>query len=220
MPSSKRRKKEDVDPIVELLKSEVVKIQNSKIENSKDETSKDETSKDDNVGTDFIPHEDVCRVKQDIFFYHDIKGKHMRSLLFILHTLPDKSTYFLHLCSSGGNVAYALGMHDIIKNKNITGIVEGSCQSSGTLLLMACKCRKMTRNSFLMLHELRSAMDELSVTRMGRVYENCQLALERMKLIYLERSNLTLKELKCLMENETEIYADDCLQYGLIDEII
>jgi ATP-dependent protease ClpP protease subunit len=98
-------------------------------------------------------------------------------------------------------------------------ICKGFVASAGTILSLAGHKKFITRNSYMLIHQLRSCMlgkfDELKDD-----FENCQILMKHLKKIYVENTNLSEIELDDILKKDISWSAEICLEKGLVDEII
>lgn len=136
---------------------------------------------------------------------------------------PDVKFINLYVNSNGGDVMEAMGIRNQLKRHPafVTGYVDGFACSAASFILTACDKVVMYSNTMQMLHlmwqwccgnykELRKAADNLEQISIGN------------RQAYLEKSNGKLTEEKIIeiLDNETWLTAEQCLEYGLADEII
>lgn len=137
-----------------------------------------------------------------------------------LEAIPDTATIELHINSNGGSVKEGVAIYTQLKQKACkkVGYVDGVAYSVAFLILQACDERIMGLGTSALVHnmwmsvkgnakELRKAADDLDVL------------MESNRKIFLERSNLEEQQLIDMMEAETFLTPDQCLEYGLIDKI-
>lgn len=127
----------------------------------------------------------------------------------------------LHINSYGGTVSDSFNLHDYIKGSPIPiyTYIEGIVASAATIVSVAGKKRFMTPNSMLMIHQLSSWF--------GGKYEefndeksNLDLIMKMIKNIYTTNTNLKIKKLNQLLKRDIYLGADQCLEYGFVDEIM
>jgi ATP-dependent protease ClpP protease subunit len=137
-----------------------------------------------------------------------------------LEAIPEAETIELHINSNGGSVKEGVAIYTQLKqkaNKKI-GYVDGVAYSVAFLILQACDERIMGLGTSALIHnmwmsvagnakELRKAADDLDVL------------MESNRQVFLERSNLEEQKLIEMMDAETFLTPDQCLEYGLIDKI-
>jgi ATP-dependent Clp protease protease subunit len=138
----------------------------------------------------------------------------------------------VNVSSSGGSVFDGLSIAGIISQYRGRTIGKGIgiVASAATLVLLAAKEKKMTKNSFFMLHsswggfegnatDLERNVDLLKKLddQMAEIYTT-QIASKN-KLIDGDRDK-TLAYVKKMMAAETWLTAEQALEIGLIDEVI
>lgn len=127
----------------------------------------------------------------------------------------------LYISTHGGSVYQVLGAFDSIKNMQVPvhTICKGFVASAGTILSLAGEKRFITKNSYMLIHQLRSGMwgkfEELKDD-----FENCQTLMTHLKKIYIENTKLTETELDEILKKDISWSAEICLEKGLVDEII
>jgi ATP-dependent Clp endopeptidase proteolytic subunit ClpP len=127
----------------------------------------------------------------------------------------------LYISSHGGSVYEVLGAFDSIRNMSVPvhTICKGFVASAGTILSLAGTKRFITQNSYMLIHQLRSAMwgkyEELNDD-----FENCKTLMKHLKKIYVENTNLKENELDDILKKDISWSAEICLEKGLVHEII
>ena len=75
------------------------------------------------------------------------------------------------------------------------------------------------RHSSMLIHELRSSMwGKMSVMEEEMI--NLKKMMNKIKDIYVEHSKLKKKDLDAILKKDQDWDADECLNTGLVDEII
>ena len=173
----------------------------------------------------------------DIYLYDDIEGdsydwwngeriesetssKYIKE---ILEKNPNATQINLYVNSYGGDVKEGLGIYSQLKRHtaNKTAYVDGFACSIASVICMACNTIIMGMNSLLMVHhasmgmygnaeELRKAANDVEVIDKS----SCSSYLQK------AGNKLTEETLKELLDNQTWLSAEDCLKYGLCDEIV
>lgn len=136
---------------------------------------------------------------------------------------PDIKQINLYVNSYGGYVYEAMSIRNQLKRHpaKVIAYVDGFAASAASFILTGCDEVKMYSNTMQMIHnavnfaygnsaELRKAADDLDKIMEGN------------KQAYLEKSNgkLTEEKLTELLNGESWLTANECLEYGLCDEII
>lgn len=139
-----------------------------------------------------------------------------------LDTLGDVNQLDVYINSGGGSVFEGIAIYNMLKRHKakVNIYVDALAASIASVIAMSGDTIFMPKNSMMMIHnawtysvgnadELRKAADDLD-----RINESSNQA-------YRER-NLTISEdeLQSLLDAETWLSADECLQYGLCDEVI
>lgn len=129
----------------------------------------------------------------------------------------------LFVNSRGGSVIEAMGIraHLLRHPAQKTAYVDGWAASAASFVLTGCDEVIMLTGSMQMLHsmwtaivgnakELRKAADDLDRIMIGN------------KQMYLERAGdkLTAEQLDDIMDAETWLTADECVEYGLADRVM
>lgn len=127
----------------------------------------------------------------------------------------------LHINSYGGSVFASISIFNYLQSlgKNITTINDGICASGASLIFMVGDSRIMPENTMLMIHrastfawgncnELREQADILEKLDNSTVMVN-----------YKAHFNGTDEELMELIDKETWLSADECLEKGFCTEV-
>ena len=136
---------------------------------------------------------------------------------------PNATQINLYVNSSGGYVYEAMSIRNQLKRHpaHITAYVDGIAASAASFILTGCDTVKMYSNTMQMVHNMLSYCYGNS-TELRKEADNLDKMMEGNKMAYLEKSNgkLTMDKLTELLDGETWLTAQDCLEYGLCDEII
>lgn len=140
-----------------------------------------------------------------------------------LNKFPDAKFINLYVNSNGGDVMEAMAIRNQLKRHPayVTGYVDGFACSAGSFVLTGCDKVVMYSNTMQMLHnmwtfaignykELKKASEDLEQISIGN------------RKAYLEKTGekLTEEQLIEILDNETWLTAEQCVEYGLADEII
>ena len=128
----------------------------------------------------------------------------------------------LYISSHGGYVYQVLGAIDSISNMKVPvhTICKGFVASAGTILSLAGTKRFITKNSYMLIHELRSGMWG-KFQEIKDDFKNCETLMNHLKKIYLEKTKIKNEdELDELLKKDISWNAELCLEKGLVDEII
>lgn len=129
------------------------------------------------------------------------------------------------LNSTGGSALDALAFYERIKaSASYTAVtVYGACYSAAVLVLVAGQKRRMTKTSWLMVHEDTYAMDEgdSKSTSLMEVEAQYMRRMENQwNYLLAKRSRLSAKVWERLHKKTTYMNAKECLEAGIIEEII
>lgn len=170
----------------------------------------------------FVESDDIC----DIYLYGDVgEWDEVNSYDFrcSLSNIEDTKPINIHISSYGGEVNEGLAIGSLIKQHKgkTTAIIDSWTCSIASIIACSCDEIEMYSSSMLMIHnalcgiignakELREKADVLDKIS------------ESLKTVYLSKSNgkLTLEKVTELMDAETWLSAEECIEYGLCDKII
>lgn len=137
-----------------------------------------------------------------------------------LAAIPDADTIELHINSNGGSVKEGVAIYSQLKQaacKKI-GYVDGVAYSVAFLILQACDERVMGLGTSALVHNMWMSVDG-NAKELRKAADDLDVLMESNRKIFLERSNLEEQQLIEMMEAETFLTPDQCLEYGLIDRI-
>ena len=136
---------------------------------------------------------------------------------------PDVKQINLYVNSYGGYVYEAMAIRNQLKRHpaHKTAYVDGFACSAASFILTACDEVKMYSNTMQMIHNAIN-MAYGNSTQLRKAADDLDKIMEGNRQAYLEKSNgkLTEEKLTELLEAESWLTANDCLEYGLCDEII
>lgn len=160
----------------------------------------------------------------------DAVKKLMREYAHIIRNIKNNSNLidikhkplFLHIFSPGGCVYAGLAMYDFISEyKNIIPvytIVEGFAASSATFMSIAGTKRFITPSSYMLIHQL-STIARGNFEQIKEEFQNCDKIMEKIMDIYLKHTNISKDNISEILKHDINWNAQDCIQYGIIDEI-
>ena len=127
----------------------------------------------------------------------------------------------LFINSGGGSVVSGISSMDTILRTQapVYTYVDGFCASAATFLSVAGDERFMSRNSYMLIHQL-------STNFWGKYSEfedekqNLDLMMKTIKDVYKKYTKVPMKKLDEILKHDLMWDAKTCLEYGLIDEII
>lgn len=166
-----------------------------------------------------------------IYFNNDITtdtafelNKELRNVQTKIKTISatlgiDIQPIYLHLTTDGGNIYSALSIVDCIESLTVPlyTVVDGFVASAGTLISIMGEKRYMTKNSYMLIHELRcgywgkmSSIDEEVL--------NLRKLMRHITGIYLKRTTIDKTEIKEILKKDITWNYKECVKYGLVEE--
>ena len=136
---------------------------------------------------------------------------------------PDVKQINMFVNSLGGYVVEAMAIRNQLKRHpaNVTGYVDGFAASAASFILTGCNVVKMWSNCMQMLHNaLNIVMGNTKALRKGA--DDLESIMVGNRQAYLAKSGgkMTEEKLIEILDNETWLTAEQCLELGLCDEII
>lgn len=127
----------------------------------------------------------------------------------------------IHLNSKGGDVytSVAVGNYIADSEKEVTLIVDAIAASGGSIIAMGADSIKMYPNSMMMIHRA-SAYTYGNADELRKTASSLEKFDESVLASYMNHFEGEKEELKQLIYNETFLTAEECLAFGLCDEII
>ena len=127
----------------------------------------------------------------------------------------------LHLQTDGGHISAAFSIIDTIRTMKtpVHTHVEGFVASAGTLISIVGEKKFMTKHSYMLIHQLRGETygkyEELAD---HMINNNSYMSM--MRSYYKEYTKIPAKKLDDLLKRELCLTSKECLELGLIDEIL
>lgn len=127
----------------------------------------------------------------------------------------------LVMCSPGGEEGAGWAIYDtlILSRSKVIGQCFGECMSIAVLILQGCDARLLSPNCRMMVHNGSIGVAGPAEKVAGAVKEQGNLT----KMYYeklIEKSELSLDQIKKLCDNETYMDAEVAVGYGLADGIL
>lgn len=135
--------------------------------------------------------------------------------------LPEAPAIKLHINSRGGEIGASLAAADKIRTcaVPIYTYCEGEIASGATLISTTGKKRFMTRNSLFLIHQVSTEFWG-KYTEFEDEMKNLTTMMTVIKKIYLSTTKIPEEELDNLLKHDLYLFPEDCLKWGLVDEII
>ena len=130
-------------------------------------------------------------------------------------------TLKLFINSGGGSITAGISSMDTILRCKVPvhTYVDGFCASAGTFLSVVGEKRFMSRNSYMLIHQLSSNFWG-KYSEFEDEKENLDLMMKTIKNVYKKYTKLPMKKLDEILKHDLMWDAETCLGYGLIDEIV
>lgn len=182
---------------------------------------------------DDVDSNEVQQISNSIFFYTDVNKQSILNLNQKLKTagtdlnatamvldipVPELK---LHINSNGGSLLDGFAAVDYVRNCKapVHSIIEGSAASAATLISVVAKKRSISKNSFMLIHQLSGGMWG-KFESMKDDMQNCNLFMDRINEIYGQYTKIPKNVLKDILKRDIYMDAKTCLKYGLVDKII
>ena len=124
--------------------------------------------------------------------------------------------------SGGGDVFAAHAIHNqlVAYKGRVTVIIDGLAASAATIVAMAGQKIIMPSNSMMMIHNPAIGMDDYYTAEDLQKYVDALTAIKgSIVAAYKKRCKLSSEDLEILMDAETWMGAQECLDKGFADEI-
>jgi ATP-dependent Clp protease protease subunit len=133
----------------------------------------------------------------------------------------DPPTLRLMINSGGGSITAGISSMDTILRTKVPvhTYVDGFCASAATFLSVVGSCRFMSRNSYMLIHQLSSSLWG-KYSEIEDEKKNLDLMMETIKNVYSEYTKVPMKKLDEILKHDLLWDAKTCLKYGLVDEVI
>jgi len=204
---------------IEIIEADDLSIPEFKMKtnNSSDEYSETEYYLYDDISMDSI---------KNLLKFIKKAEKRWKSFLletedFLSDAKPKPLKIFIN--SNGGDIFAAIPIVDAISNSKIPieTYVEGIAASAASLISLVGHKRYITKNSFMLVHELRSGV-EGTYSEIINEKQNCDKLMKVIKDIYQEKTNgkFPKKTMEKILKKDLILTSQECLEFGLVDEII
>jgi ATP-dependent Clp endopeptidase proteolytic subunit ClpP len=123
--------------------------------------------------------------------------------------------------SGGGSITAGISSMDTILRCKVPveTYVDGFCASAATFLSVVGEKRFMSRNSYMLIHQLSSSLWG-KYSEIEDEKKNLDLMMETIKNVYKEYTKVPMRKLDEILKHDLLWDANTCLKYRLIDEVI
>lgn len=132
----------------------------------------------------------------------------------------DASTIDIYINSNGGSVFDGVAIYNILKRHRAYKrvVIDGFACSVASVIAMAGNTITMPKTSMMMIHNAWTiAMG--NAKEMRKVAEDLDKINDVIRQAYLDRVNIDEKKLSALMNAESFLTAEECLEYGFCTRI-
>jgi ATP-dependent protease ClpP protease subunit len=128
---------------------------------------------------------------------------------------------YLHLTTNGGEIHAAFAVVDTIQQLSVPvyTVVDGFVASAGTLISLAGEKRFISRNAYMLLHELRSGIWG-KMSSIEEEVENLKKIMAHITNYYMDKTNMPRKTLDRLLSKDVIWNADECVKKGVADSVM
>ena len=136
-----------------------------------------------------------------------------------LGILPPSIKVFIN--SGGGTIVSGIASMDTMLRCKvpIETYVDGFSASAATFLTVVGEKRYMSRNSYMLVHQLSSTFWG-TYSNFEDEKKNLDQMMKTIKDIYKKYTKLPMKKLDEILKHDLMWDAKTCLEYGLVDEIV
>ena len=123
--------------------------------------------------------------------------------------------------SGGGSITAGISSMDTILRCKVPiyTYVDGFCASAATFLSIVGTKRFMSKNSYMLVHQLSSNFWG-KYSEFEDEKQNLDLMMDTIKNMYKEYTKLPMKKLDEILKHDLMWDAQTCLKYGMIDEVV
>lgn len=138
-----------------------------------------------------------------------------------LEEIGQVDTLNIHINSCGGDVFEGIAIYNLIKQYNATKnvYIDGIAASIASVIAMAGDNIYMSNTSIIMVHNCWTWTSG-NAEDLRKTADDMDKVMQAMRNAYLQKVNITEEKLKQLLDNETYLIADECLEMGFCSEII
>ena len=164
--------------------------------------------------------------KNSIYFYSGLNDESVfklnSNILYLSETLETGSEIDLHIQSGGGSLLPSLSTVDLIRTSDIpvNTFVEGYAASAATLISVVGAKRFMTKNSVMLIHQLKMGTEYSKFNEIEDYYSNAETLMEIVRNIYLENTKLDKELLSDLLNKDLWLNSTFCREKNLVDIVI
>jgi ATP-dependent Clp endopeptidase proteolytic subunit ClpP len=125
--------------------------------------------------------------------------------------------------SDGGDMHSGLSAMDCIssiRRCKVRTIADGVCSSAATFLLLGGRTRHMTKNSYILIHQLNMDGTWGKFEDFKDQMKNLEQFMDRFKEIYSEETLIPKDRLNKFLNRDIYMDAARCLEWAVVDSIV
>lgn len=125
----------------------------------------------------------------------------------------------LYINSDGGSVFAGLSAMNHIEKCRVpvTTIANGLCASAATFILMGGKTRCITKNAYVLIHQMTVGMwGDYKFSELTEEMDNNKKLMKMLRDMYTEKTNIPEKKLDTMMKKDVMLSARKCIKYGIV----
>lgn len=171
-----------------------------------------------------IQSEDTKNIVQ---YFGGVEGTSFKDIDEFIKTIPaDDETIDIRLHCNGGEVLEGIAIYDKLRStgKTISAVVEGTCASMATIILLAAQADKRNayQNAEFLIHEpyMYFSTEHGTADELRKASEEMQRLEDKLTDIYVDRTDADRDTIIALMKDGKFISADKAQEIGLISTII
>jgi ATP-dependent protease ClpP protease subunit len=181
------------------------------------------------------PEISVTVSNNHIYFHADVCDESVAKLITIINNKNDEykklikndiikkatpQNLWLHITSYGGCLFSCFRAIDAITNSTIPiyTVIDGYAASAGTLMSVVGKKRYMTKNAYMLIHQLSSGARG-NFWQIKDEYINLEMLMDDIYNIYIDNSKMDREDLEAYLAHDSWWKFDKCLECGLVDEM-
>jgi len=128
---------------------------------------------------------------------------------------------YLHLTTNGGDIYAAFAVIDTMKQLKmpIYTVIDGFVASAGTLISTAGDRRYVSKNAYMLIHELRSQFWG-KMSEIEEEFSNLQKIMSHIIKHYTDHTKISRKQLDKILVKDSIWNATECIEHGIADEVM
>lgn len=138
-----------------------------------------------------------------------------------LEELGDILELNVHINSLGGSTYQGLTIYNLLKQHKakINMYIDGIAASAASIIAMAGDKVYMPRTSMMMIHNCWTWL-EGNAKELRKTADDMDKLAKAYKAAYLSKINITEEKLDKLLDEESYLTADECVEMGFADEVL